>query len=393
MRCPSFDKLLNWSQLGYSTEFDASLSDADTEYNQADQLLSYGSKSYVWNNFGQLQSMTDSANGETTFYQYDLFGNLLSVALPDGRSIEYEVDGAGRRVGRRELDTNGNEISFRGWIYRDLLRPIAEVNSLGEVVARYVYSDGEGSRQNGVEQLATRLGANQDTSLPFSGSNVPEAIELLDASGNVTQTLMLSTNQVGSVQLVTDATTGEVVQRIEHDEFGRVLFDSSPGMQPFGFAGGLYDAETQLVRFGARDYASDVGRWIVRDPVRWQGGANKYLYVGSNPVGRRDITGFRGAAPAGPSFWPPPISPWDVAQEVCDVIFDGQCHVLPDPFDPDIYDNDGPVTCYQLQQAGYDCCGTWDSPYACPPDDDDNCDPRWQSCDDQCYSFEEEWAR
>src|SRR5690606_26687676 len=138
---------------------------------------------------------------------------------------------------RRELDPSGNEISFRGWIYRDLLRPIAEVDAMGNVVARYIYADGDGARQNGVGQLATRLGANQDTSLPFSGSNVPEAIELLDAMGNVAQTLMLSTNQVGSVQLVTDASTGSVVQRIDYDSFGRVLSDSAPGSQPFGFAG------------------------------------------------------------------------------------------------------------------------------------------------------------
>src|SRR5690606_26004593 len=194
--------------LGYSTEFDVSLDETDTGYNQADQLLTYGTKSYTWNNFGQLEAMHDSATNETTEYEYDLYGNLLSVALPDGRTIEYEVDGAGRRVGRRGLDPKGSVISFKGWIDRDLLRPIAEVNDLGEVTARYIYSDGDGARQNGVEQLATRLGANQDTSLPFSGSNVPEAIELLDASGAVTQTLVLSTNQVGSVQLVADASSG-----------------------------------------------------------------------------------------------------------------------------------------------------------------------------------------
>jgi hypothetical protein len=27
------------------------------------------------------------------------------------------------------------------------------------------------------------------------------------------------------------------------DEFGNVLADSNPGFQPFGFAGGLYDAD------------------------------------------------------------------------------------------------------------------------------------------------------
>ena len=190
----------------------------------------------------------------------------------------------------------GNETSFRGWVYRDLLRPIAEVDALGNVVARYVYSDGSGARQNGVDQLTTRLGANQDTSLPFSGSNVPEAIELLDASGAVTQTLMLSTNQVGSVQLVTDASTGEVVQRIEYDEFGRVLSDSAPGMQPFGFAGGLYDPESEVVRFGARDYAADVGRWIARDPVRLSAEreeTNVYEYALSDPLRLIDPLGLQ----------------------------------------------------------------------------------------------------
>ena len=176
-----------------------------------------------------------------------MYGNLLSVVLPDGRTVEYEVDGAGRRVGRRVLSESGTELEYRGWIYRDLLRPIAEVDSAGNVVARYVYDDGAGSKQNGAHQLATRLGANQDTSLPFEGENVPDFIELLDGSA-VTARYRLIKNQVGTVLAVVDATSGEVAQRIEYDEFGRVLYDSAPGLQPFGFAGGLYDADTGLVR-------------------------------------------------------------------------------------------------------------------------------------------------
>jgi len=54
-------------------------------------------------------------------------------------------------------------------------------------------------------------------------------------------------------------------QRLAYDEFGRVLGDSNPGFQPFGFAGGLYDADTGLVRFGARDYDAYTGRWTARD--------------------------------------------------------------------------------------------------------------------------------
>ena len=39
-----------------------------------------------------------------------------------------------------------------------------------------------------------------------------------------------------------------------------VSSDSNPGFQSFGCAGGLYDGETGLVRFGARDYDPSIGR-------------------------------------------------------------------------------------------------------------------------------------
>ena len=63
-------------------------------------------------------------------------------------------------------------------------------------------------------------------------------------------------DQLGSVRLVVSAETGEVAQRIDCDAYGRVLNETGAGFQPFGFAGGLYDATTKLVRFGARDYDS-----------------------------------------------------------------------------------------------------------------------------------------
>ena len=189
-------------------------------------------------------------------------------------------------------------MSFKGWIYRDLLRPIAEVDASGNVTARYVYEDGARVGQNGAHQVATRLGANQDTSLPFSGDNVPLFIEHLDASGRVTERLRLVTNQVGTVELVTDAATGNVVQRIEYDEFGRVVLNSAPGFQPFGFAGGLVDEATGLVRFGARDYEPVVGRWIARDPARFAGSDNPFLYALSDPNNRIDSGGLTDGAVA-----------------------------------------------------------------------------------------------
>jgi RHS repeat-associated protein len=71
-----------------------------------------------------------------------------------------------------------------------------------------------------------------------------------------------------------------------------VLQDTNPGFQPFGFAGGLYDPQTKLVRFGFRDYDAETGRWTVKDPIGFGGGDTElYGYVGNDPVNRRDPFG------------------------------------------------------------------------------------------------------
>lgn len=102
---------------------------------------------------------------------------------------------------------------------------------------------------------------------------------------------MVSSNQVGSVQLVTDTDTGEVVQRMGYDSFGEVIFDSASGLQPFGFAGGLYDAATGLVRLGARDYSATVGRWTSTDRIRFVDQDNLSVYVENDPINRIDPLG------------------------------------------------------------------------------------------------------
>ena len=93
----------------------------------------------------------------------------------------------------------------------------------------------------------------------------------------------------------------QVVQRIDYDPFGVVTAEFGPGWQPFGFAGGLYDGDSGLVRFGARDYDPSTGRWTSKDPLRFEAGdANLYGYVASDPVNSIDPTGeINNAVPAG----------------------------------------------------------------------------------------------
>ncbi|GAB7078888.1 hypothetical protein JCM14635_05610 [Megalodesulfovibrio paquesii] len=80
-------------------------------------------------------------------------------------------------------------------------------------------------------------------------------------------------DQVGSLRAVTDA-SGHVIKNVLYDAFGRVLSDSNPELKvPFGFAGGLQDSDTGLVRFGYRDYDPEVGRWTSKDPIGFEGGS------------------------------------------------------------------------------------------------------------------------
>jgi len=94
------------------------------------------------------------------------------------------------------------------------------------------------------------------------------------------------------VRLVVDVATGEVAQRMSYDEFGNVLEDTNPGFQPFGYAGGIYDRDTDLVRFGARDYDPITGRWTAKDPTDFSGeDTNLYNYAFSDPVNFIDPDG------------------------------------------------------------------------------------------------------
>jgi RHS repeat-associated protein len=106
-------------------------------------------------------------------------------------------------------------------------------------------------------------------------------------------TYRIISDHLGSPLLVVRASNGQVVQSMTYDTWGNVLSDSNPGFQPFGFAGGLYDATTGLVQFGARDYDPSIGRWLNKDPIRFEGGWNLYAYVGNDPINFIDPDGLK----------------------------------------------------------------------------------------------------
>jgi RHS repeat-associated protein len=80
---------------------------------------------------------------------------------------------------------------------------------------------------------------------------------------------------------------------MDYSTVGLVTNDTNSGFQPFGFAGGIYDPSTELVRFGARDYdPRATGRWTTKDPILLDGGdTNLYGYVLSDPINGLDVWG------------------------------------------------------------------------------------------------------
>jgi RHS repeat-associated protein len=98
---------------------------------------------------------------------------------------------------------------------------------------------------------------------------------------------------------------GNIIKRIDYDTFGFILSDSNPALRvPFGFAGGLHDRDTGLVRFGYRDYDPETGRWTAKDPIFFGGGdTDLYGYVQNDPVNWVDPDGLLPILLVAPIVW------------------------------------------------------------------------------------------
>jgi RHS repeat-associated protein len=253
------------------------ISGRNFNYSDEDHLLSAGSVTYAYDLDGFLTTKTDGS--DVTNYSYSSRGELLSVNLPDGRAIEYIHDPLGRRIAKK---VNGNIIEK--YLWQGLTRLLAVYDSSDTLLMRFEYAD----------------------------DRMPMA---MISSGSI---YYLTYDQVGSLRIVADA-AGNVVKRIEYDSFGNIINDSDVGFTvPFGFAGGLQDKDTGLVRFGYRDYDPDVGRWTAKDPIGFAGGdTDLYGYVLNDPVNWVDPLGFFRVPPfgdpigyntdyGGPGSWSPP---------------------------------------------------------------------------------------
>jgi len=234
----------------------------DLTYSDEEHLLTVSNiptedtTSYQYEFDGFRLSKTDGSG--TTQYTYSTLGELLKVILPDGRVIEYIYDPLQRRVAKK---INGAVVEK--YLWQGLTRLLAVYDGSDNLVMRFEYADGR----------------------------TPVAMM---AGGS---TYYLACDQVGSLRVITDA-SGSIVKQIDYDSFGNILSENGllPLTVPFGFAGGLHDRDTGLVKFGYRDYDPDTGRWCAKDPIGFGGGdTDLFGYCLNDPVNLVDPLGLDSA--------------------------------------------------------------------------------------------------
>jgi RHS repeat-associated protein len=233
----------NGNRTGYQQNSQLQLSGFDS----LDRIEYAGSVRYTFNADGQLVQRGDDT------YQYSTQGELLQATV-SGQIIYYSYDGMHRLIGRS--DGTGTYQYF----YGNLGSPfqLTAMRDPSGILAHYYYDD----------------------------SNMLFAFD----KGGVRY--YVAADQLGTPKVISNA-SGTIVKTLDYDSFGITMVDTNPDFFiPVGFAGGITDASTGLVRFGYRDYDSFAGRWTAKDPIFFAGGqGNLYQYVQNNPINWKDPSG------------------------------------------------------------------------------------------------------
>ncbi len=216
----------------------------------------------------------------TFSYEYDDEGNLiLKTEIATGETTEYTYDHRNRMTSVVEKTADGTVVQEVAFTYDAMGRRIAKTVN-GQTA--YTVYDGENAWadfDDGGQVLARYLFADQIDQL---------LARFKPAEGIV----WYLTDRLGSVRDLVNA-VGDLIAHVEYDSFGNVLSVTDPAaVDRYLFTGREFDAETGLYYYRARYYDANIGRFVSQDPIGFESGdVNIYRYVKNNVINLIDPSG------------------------------------------------------------------------------------------------------
>jgi RHS repeat-associated protein len=283
----------------------------------------------------------DSVSGQTTTYTYDDHARLTKAVITGGsnpRTYTYAYDTAGNRTSSSVTGSSpssqtltfnaANQISTAGYTYDGAGNLTAWP---GHTAAYNTAGQQTSTTNSGVTTTYTYAGSNSDELLSQATSGaqtynyvygrpdqngLPE-VETTSTGAStgyvfhdaVGQPVMLQTNSSVTCLYLYDAAGNPAAlatsfnttsYTYSYDPYGGATRTDSNGsnggstLNPYLFRGGLQDRASGQLDFGARHYNPATGAWAQQDQLNAPldpTNANRYAYVGANPVNRADPTG------------------------------------------------------------------------------------------------------